>query len=107
MTFLRRAALLAGVALTGAVFADEPKTTPVTKTTPAEKKDEAKTDKQKADEEQKRLQEEIEKAQREWEAQVKKAQQEAEKLASHKLLKEVKLSGKDGNGLQTLAVDAD
>ncbi len=105
MSFLRRSALLAGVALAGAAFADEPKTVPAVKLVPLDKKEDAKADKQK--EEAKRLQEEAEKAQKEWEAQLKKAQQEAEKLATHKLHKEVKLTGKNGNGLQTLAVDAD
>lgn len=108
MTFLRRTALLAGFSLAGAIaVADEPKTAPAVKLAPAEKKDDAKTEKQKAEEEAKKQQEEIEKAQREYEAQIKKAQQEGEKLASHKLHKEVKLTGKSGNGLQTLAVDAD
>jgi len=108
MTFLRRSSLLAGFALAGTIaVADEPKTATPAKVAPAEKKDDAKTEKQKAEDEAKRLQEEIDKAQREYEAQIKKAQQEGEKLASHKLLKEVKLSGKNGNGLQTLAVDGD
>ena len=108
MTFLRRSSLLAGVVLAGAAFADEPKAVPAAKVVPAEKKDDGKTDTQKkAEDEAKRQQAEVEKAQQEWEAQLKKAQQEAEKLASHKLLKEVKLTGKNGNGLQTLAVDAD
>lgn len=107
MSFLRRSALLAGVVLAGASFADEPKAIPAIKVIPAEKKDDAKTEKQKAEEEAKKQQAEFEKAQQDSAVQLKKAQEEAEKQASHKLLKEVKLTGKNGNGLQTLAVDAD
>ncbi len=103
MTFLRRSALLAAFALAGAVAADEPKATPAAKLTPADKDD---VKKKEADE-LKRQQEENDKAQKEFAAQMKKAQEEAEKLASHKLHNEVKLTGKNGNGLQTLAVDAD
>lgn len=109
MTLLRRTALLTGFALAGTiVVADEPKTVTPAKVAPAEKKDDTKSEKEKkAAEEAKKQQEAIEKAQREWEAQLKKAQQEGEKLASHALHKEVKLTGKNGNGLQTLAVDGE
>lgn len=107
MTFLRRSALLALFATAGAGFADEPKTIPAIKVIPAEKKEDAKSEKQKAEDEAKKQQAEIEKAQREWEAEMKKAQSEAEKLATHKLTQEVKLSGKNGNSLQTIGVDAD
>ena len=108
MTLLRRSMLLAAVFTAGSLAsaaddkkADEKK---------VEKKDEKKADakedaKKKAADEAKRQQEEIEKAQREWEAQMKKAQIEAEKSATHKLTKEVKLTGKSGTSLQTLAVD--
>lgn len=107
MTFLRRSALLAGVALAGVALADEPKTIPAAKVVPAEKKADPKSDEEKEAAQAKKEQAEAQKAQLDWAAQMKKAQEEAEKQASHKLLKEVKLTGKNGTGLQTLAVDGD
>jgi len=47
MTFLRRSALLAGVAFAGVAFADEPKTLPAIKVIPAEKKADPKSDEEK------------------------------------------------------------
>jgi hypothetical protein len=136
MLSLRRSLLLAAFAVCGVTVADDTKKTddkketkaipaikviPAVKVIPAEKKDDAKKDEKKADakkadpkaeakkkaeEEAKRMQEEADKYQREYEAQLKKTQEEGEKAASHKLLKEIKLTGKGGNSLQTIGVDA-
>ncbi len=105
MLLLRRSLLLAAFAACGsAAFAQSEK--PATITLPAVKKDDA--DAKKAETEQaKKEREEADKYQKDFEAQLKKTQEEAEKLATHKLLKEVKLTGKNGNALQTLAVDGD
>ena len=91
---------------------EEKKAIPAIKLIPAEKKDDAKKAdpkeeaKKKAEAEAKKQQEEADKYQREYEEQLKKSQAEAEKAASHKLMKEVKLTGKNGNSLQTIGVDA-
>ncbi len=95
MLLLRRCLLLAAFTSAGALaLAEDPKPT---------KADEAnKAARAAADE---AVRTAAEKVQQAAEALQNKSQETAEKLATHKFVKEVKLSGKNGNALQTLAVD--
>ncbi len=94
--------------MAGNSYAQEPKAIPAIRLVPAVKKDDdAKAEKEKLAADAKQAQEESTKALSEYENQIKKAQDDANKLASHKLIHEVKLKGRNGSSLQTLAVDTD
>jgi len=101
MFLIRRAVLLAAVASGGVALADDATPAPVP---PVVAKAAADT---KVADAAKRQQAEQDKAVRDYAAGVKKAQGDADKAASHTLLREVKVAGRGGNSLQTLAVDGD
>lgn len=109
MMIIRHMLLLAAFGTMGLMtLANEDNPKPAIKAVKVVPAVKAKADKKEPTEAEKaKKQEEDEEAQyeRDFQKSLKAAQAAAEKAASHKLHKEVKLSGKNGNSLQTLAVD--